>query len=176
MGGDEDRRQAEWDAEARHETRAEQLDRNLVELVQELRVAQMGVQFLFAALLAIPFQARFGELTAFQRHAYASTLVLTTLAAVLLIAPASFHRVVFRRRAKEQLVDAAQRLMVAGLGAMALAVLSALVLVLDVVVGAGAFMWCVLGGAVLALLVLWYAWPLAVRRRSEIVLLHEDPD
>src|SRR5438309_2244992 len=88
--------QAEWNEEARHETPEEQLDRNLVEMVQELRVAQMGVQFLFAALLAIPFQQRFKDLTGFQKDAYACTLILTLTSAILLVAPASFHRIVFR--------------------------------------------------------------------------------
>src|SRR4051794_5571672 len=106
-----DMNQADWDQEARHETREEQLDRNLIEMVQELRVAQMGVQFLFAALLAIPFQQRFKDLTDFQRDAYAWTLVLTLTSANLLVAPASFHRIVFRQRVKAELIAASQRLM-----------------------------------------------------------------
>lgn len=132
--------------------------------MQELRVAQMGVQFLFAALLAIPFQARFGQLTAFQRDVYAVTLVLTTAAAILLVAPASFHRIVFRQGMKEQLVEAANLLMQGGLVALAAAMLSGLCLVLDVATGRHALFWSVLAGSAAAFLLLWLVWPLAVRR------------
>jgi len=169
MAGTQDQRrqdQAEWDERARHETREEQLDRNLTEMVQELRVAQIGVQFLFGALLTIPFQQRFKDLTAFQRDAYACTLILTLAAAILLVAPASFHRIVFRHRVKEQLVDAAQRLMLSGMLALACAMTSALVLVLDVVTGRSALFWFVVVGAVLAFAACWYAWPLRVRIRA----------
>lgn len=150
----------------RDESPAERDDRNLSELVQELRVMQMGVQFLFAALLAIPFQARFKELTDFQRDVYAATLVLALLAAVLLMAPASFHRVVFRQGLKRELVDAATLMMRLGFVVLAAAMLSAVTLVLDVVVGRTALFWLVVLGAALVFLGLWYAWPLALRTRA----------
>jgi Family of unknown function (DUF6328) len=165
-GEDADEDQSQWDQRARHETREEQLDRNLGEMVQELRVAQMGVQFLFAALLAIPFQQRFKDLTDFQRDAYASTLVLTLASAILLVAPASFHRIVFRQRVKAELIAASQRLMLAGLATLALAMTSALVLVLDVVTGRHLLFWLVVVGAMAAFLAVWYAWPLSVRARA----------
>jgi hypothetical protein len=168
--------QAEWDERARHETREEQLDRNLTEMVQELRVAQIGVQFLFAALLSIPFQQRFKDLNGFQRDAYACTLILTVASAILLVAPAAFHRVVFRHRVKEQLVDASQRLMLTGLVTLALAMTSSLVLVIDVVTGRGVFFWCVVVGAFLGFLLLWYAWPLTVRARARATREDPDPD
>jgi hypothetical protein len=156
----------EWDRQARHETREERLDRNWAELVQELRVVQIGVQFLFAALLSIPFQQRFKDLTSFQRDAYACTLVLTVVAAILLMAPPSFHRIVFRQQVKGDLVDAAQRLMLAGLAVLAVAMTSALVLVLDVVTGRSGLFWAVILAAVAGFVAFWYAWPLSVRARA----------
>ena len=147
----------------RNETPAERLDRNLGELVQELRVAQMGVQFLFAALLAIPFQARFEKLTDWQRDVYAVTLVLTLVAAILLVAPASFHRVVFRRGLKRELVEASNRLLQLGLIALAAAMLSAMALVLDVVTGKEALFYVVLALSALAFAGIWWAWPTWVR-------------
>ncbi|RKS68017.1 hypothetical protein CLV35_3924 [Motilibacter peucedani] len=151
----------------RDESPAERLDRNLSELLQELRVAQIFVQFLFAALLAIPFQQRFEELSDFQRDAYAVTLVLTLAAAVLLVAPVSFHRTVFRHGLKKQLVEASDRLMKVGLLALAGAMTSGLVLVLDVVGGRDALFWTVVPLTVLAFALLWYAWPISVRRAHQ---------
>lgn len=150
----------------RNETPAERLDRNLSELVQELRVAQTFVQFLFAALLAIPFQQRFAKLTHFQHDAYALTLVLTMASAVLLVTPATFHRIVFRHGMKRQLVAAADRLMKWGLLCLALAMTCALALVLDVVSGRHLLFWCVVPLGALSFLLLWWALPTASLRHE----------
>jgi hypothetical protein len=150
----------------RDESPAERLDRNLAELLQELRVAQIFVQFLFAALLAIPFQQKFDKLTEFERDAYAVTLVLTLASAVLLVAPVSFHRVVFRHGMKKQLVEASDALMKFGLVALAGAMTSGLVLVLDVVTGRRLLFWTVVPLTVVAFVSLWYAWPHWVRREA----------
>src|SRR3954453_10030368 len=91
--------------DGRNETPLERCDRNLAELLQEVRVVQTGVQVLFAFLLTIPFSARFKEVTDFQTGVYFATLMVTAGAAVLLIAPTSWHRLLFRRGDKEHLVQ-----------------------------------------------------------------------
>jgi hypothetical protein len=109
--------------------------RNFQELLQELRVAQTGVQFLFAFLLGLAFTQRFQQTTEAQRVVYVVTLVITTVSAVLLIAPVSYHRIVFRRHMKPTLVRHAHRMAVGGLLALALAVVCAVYLIVDVVFG-----------------------------------------
>jgi hypothetical protein len=153
---------AGWNQEARGETEEQRLDRNLAELLQELRVAQTGVQILFAFLLTIPFQQRFAEVTDVQRDLYLATLVTTVLATCLLIAPVSFHRLVFRRRLKDEVVVGAHWMAQGGLLLMGLAVLGALALVLDVVVG-GTATWAVVGVVAGWFLLFWYVIPLARR-------------
>jgi hypothetical protein len=132
--------------------------RNFQELLQELRVAQTGVQFLFAFLLGLAFTQRFQETTSAQRIVYVVTLVVTTLSAVLLIAPVSYHRIVFRRHLKPTLMRHAHRMAVGGLLALALAVTSAVYLIVDVVFGT------LVGGLVAAgiagwFFVFWYLIP-----------------
>lgn len=120
----------------RDESDAERLDRNYAELLQELRVAQTGVQILFAFLLTIAFQQRFDKLDAFQRDVYLATLVSAAVAATLLIAPAAAHRVLFRRGRKDELVAFTSRVAATGLGFLALAMLGAVFLIFDFVAGA----------------------------------------
>ena len=84
----------------REETEGERLDRNLGELLQELRVALPGVQVLFAFLLAVPFQQGFTKITSFQKDVYFATLLLTAISAVLLISPSAYHRLTFRDAAE----------------------------------------------------------------------------
>lgn len=146
----------------RDETDAERLDRNLGELLQELRVALPGVQVLFAFLLAVPFQQHFTEITEFQKKIYFATLLLTALSAALLIAPSAYHRITFRYQQKHRLVFISNRLAIAGLGALALAMTCAILLITDVLFGtAAAVVTTVLAFSVFALL--WGALPL--RRR-----------
>ena len=102
-----------------------------------MRVAQTGVQILFAFLLALAFQARFAHTTNFQRDVYGVTLMLCAAATALLIAPAAFHRVVYRRRLKLHLVQAATRLALAGMVLLMLSLVSAVLLILDVVSAPG---------------------------------------
>jgi len=127
----------EWNAAERGETPLQRADRAYGEILQEVRVAQTGVQILFAFLLALAFQARFGSTTDFQRDVYGVTLMLCAAATALLIAPAAFHRVVYRRRLKLHLVHAATRLALSGLVLLMLSLVSAVLLILDVVFGAG---------------------------------------
>src|SRR3954451_10011864 len=95
--------------EGRSETALERCDRNLVELLQEVRVAQTGVQILFAFLLAAPLTPRFPQLTEFQKLTYFATLLAAGGAAILLIAPTAYHRILFRLGDKEHLVVVANR-------------------------------------------------------------------
>ena len=119
----------------RDETEDERLDRNLGELLQELRVALPGVQVLFAFLLAVPFQQNFTKTSEFDKKVYFATLLLTALAAALLIAPSAYHRLTFRYQQKGRLVFVANRLSIAGLAILALAMTCAVMLITNVLFG-----------------------------------------
>jgi hypothetical protein len=119
----------------RNETPLERCDRNMVELMQEVRVVQTGVQVLFAFLLTAPLAARFPELSPFQRLDYFATLLAAGAAAVLLIAPTAHHRILFRRGDKEHLVLIANRFTLSGLACVALSMIGALLLVTDLLFG-----------------------------------------
>jgi hypothetical protein len=122
-------------ANGRDETELERLDRNLEELFAGLRVALPGVQVLFAFLLVLPFQQRFPETTAFQEKVYFVTLLATAMASILLIGPSARHRMRFRRDDKAYVVFSANRLAIAGLGFLAVAILGAILLVSDYLFG-----------------------------------------
>jgi uncharacterized protein DUF6328 len=151
--------------QARDETGMERWDRNFVELLQELRVAQTGVQILFAFLLTLPFTNRFGEVGDRDKVVYVITLVAAATATALLIAPVSEHRQVFRKGRKPQLVRTASTLAQGGLAALLVAMIGAVFLVLDVVAGLG---WAVGLGVTITLLfvVLWYVLPMLIRARG----------
>jgi hypothetical protein len=153
-------------AQERGESEKELLDRNVDELLQETRVATAGVQFLFAFLLTLPFTQRFGELGDFQQDLYTVTLLATTCAALVLIAPVSFHRVLFRQREKAAVVTFADRSLVVGMVLLLIGISSAVLLVLDVVLGRG---WAVAGCTLVTLLALglWFALPVRRRARSD---------
>jgi cation transport ATPase len=113
------------------ETKDERLDRELDQLLQELRVAMPGVQVLFAFLLAVPFQQRFAEVTEFQKDVYFATLLAAAVTSALFIAPTAYHRMMFRGRDKPRLVEMSSRFALAGLGALAIAMNGAILLVTD---------------------------------------------
>jgi uncharacterized protein DUF6328 len=115
----------------RDETELERADRNLNELLGELRVALPGVQVLFAFLLTVPFSQRFGQANAFQEKVYFVTLFGAALASALLIAPTAHHRIQFRLQDKDHLVLVANRLALAGLAALAVSMTGAILLVTD---------------------------------------------
>ena len=148
----------------RDETEEERLDRNLAELLGELRVALPGVQVLFAFLLVVPFNTRFRELGPGQERLYLATLLCAGMASSLLIAPTAYHRLTFRLQDKERLVVSANRLAIAGLAFLALSMTGAVALVIDFVFGGAV---AAAGAAIVGLTfaVLWYAWPL--KRRTE---------
>jgi hypothetical protein len=148
----------------RSETDLERCDRNLVELLQEVRVVQTGVQVLFAFLLTAPLAPRFPELTAFQRGTYFVTLLFTGAAVVLLIAPTAYHRILFRLGDKERLVMVANRFTLVGLACVGLSIVGALLLVTDLMFDGG-FVVLTAAVASLACLTLWCVAPLRRRRK-----------
>ena len=147
----------------RSETELERYDRNLVELLQEVRVVQTGVQVLFAFLLMAPLTPGFDDLGGLQHAEYYVTLVLSGAAAILLIAPTAYHRILFRRGEKEYLITVANRLTLAGLAAVGVSMAGAMVFVTDILFGR----WpAILAGVVFgaACLALWAGLPLARKR------------
>jgi hypothetical protein len=149
----------------RDETPMERADRNYNELLQELRVAQTGIQILFAFLLTIPFQQRFGEeVGTGLRQEYLATLGVTAMATALLIAPVTMHRLLFRQGLKPQLVTTADWLAKAGLACLAVAVLLAVFLIVAVVSAHSTAFWFV-GGLGVLFAVSWLIIPLVIRTR-----------
>ena len=116
----------------RVETEEERLNRQLDQLLNELRVAMPGVQVLFAFLLAVPFQQRFSAVTDFQENVYFVTLLAAAAASALFIAPTAFHRLVFKSRDKPYLIAISSKLAVVGLVCLAIAMNGAVLLVTDV--------------------------------------------
>jgi hypothetical protein len=155
----------ETTSSGREETPEERLDRNLNELLQELRVALPGVQVLFAFLLTVPFTQNFDRLTPFQENLYFAVLLCTALSTALLIAPSVGHRVLFRRQEKEWLVVVSNRLAVAGLSVLAIAMCGVVLLISDLLFGAAMAVAATTASAV-TFASLWYAGPLLRRRRS----------
>jgi hypothetical protein len=151
----------------RKETEEERLDRNLSELLQELRVALPGVQVLFAFLLTVPFQQGFTKITPFEERIYFATLLCTAISAAMLISPSAYHRMTFRLQDKEHLVFIANRLAIIGLGFLALAMTGAIMLITDVVFGATATVVVTTTLAFGMFAVLWYLLPLRRRFSSE---------
>ena len=160
----DDSEHGDWAERARHETEEQRLDRNFMYLLQELRVAQTGVQILFAFLLTLVFQARFGALTTGGLVLYGFALTAAAGAMALLIAPVADHRLLFRRRMMHQVVDLAHRTTLAGLALLFVAVECSLLLACETAFGWG---W----GIVLVLLVglvfvvSWLVLPLSHRRQ-----------
>ncbi|MFD8784574.1 DUF6328 family protein [Kitasatospora sp. NPDC059599] len=147
------------------ENPAVRADRRLVEMLQELRVLQTGVQIVFAFLLGIAFTPRFAELTDPQQDIYIATLLLTVVAAAVLATPVALHRGLYRHPGKARIVDVSARIAQGGLLLLASALTGAVLLVLDVVLGTAV---AVPIACVIALIfaVLWFVLPWAVRRAT----------
>jgi hypothetical protein len=149
----------DWNLEHRDEAPMQRADRNFAELLQELRVVQIGVQILFAFLLTLPFMERFAGLGGLDRGVYVFTLVASALTVALLVAPVAVHRLVFQRGRKRELVRTGHRLVQAGLVCLAATILAGMLLVLDVVVGP--VVACVVVGALAVVFaVLWVVLPM----------------
>ena len=149
---------------AQNESEKDRRDRELIELLNELRVALPGVQVLFAFLLAVPFTQRFAQVTELQKSVYFASVVLTAIATALLIAPTAYHRLRWRQRDKERMLVTSNRLSIAGTIFLALAMIAVVFLITDLLYArwvvavvtagiAGVFAW------------FWYGVPLA--RRAE---------
>jgi hypothetical protein len=136
----------------------EDLDRELIELLNELRVALPGVQVLFAFLLAVPFTQRFDRVTALQRDMFFFTLMATTASTVLLIAPSAYHRLRWRQHDKEHMLRLSNVLAIAGTALLALAMSGAVLLITDVLFSLA---WALLAAAVTLAGFVWFWYGLA---------------
>jgi Kef-type K+ transport system membrane component KefB len=150
------------EAERDDESPKERIDRELIELLNELRVALPGVQVLFAFLLAIPYQRGFEQINDGDRPVYFAAVVLTALSSAFLIAPSAHHRVRFRDKAKEQLLKAASVYAIVGLLLLALAMAASLWLVTDLLydTALASITAAVIGGFTV---LFWFAVPLMYR-------------
>ena len=153
----EDRREAPQSVPS-DETERERLNRNTNELLQELRVSQTGVQILFAFLLTLPFTNRFPELSTFQRDVYLVALLLTAASTALFIGPVSFHRLLFRRQEKRELVFLGNTMSIAGLACLAVSINAVILLITHFLLGqTPAIVITSVSGAIF--LYLWYVIP-----------------
>ncbi len=144
-----------------HESEAEKLDRNWNELLQELRVSQTGVQVLTGFLLTLPLQPAFHDISTLERNLYVAAISLSILATGLLVAPVSMHRVLFRKRRKESLVEVGSWVAKAGLVALALASATVAAFVFSLVFTETVGLW--VGAATLVVFSLaWLVLPLAM--------------
>ena len=143
----------------RDESDSERIDRNLQEMIGELRVALPGVQVLFAFLLVVPFNQGFAEVTSVQQTIYFVTLLTTAAAAICLISPSAHHRVEFRQQDKEHIVRTGNRIIILGLGLLAVAMTGAVVFVTDVLYKAPTVYLVGIGTAA-AFAIFWFVIPL----------------
>jgi tellurite resistance protein TehA-like permease len=155
------------DSYERDESEAERLDRNYGELLQELRVAQTGVQVLFAFLLGIAFTQRYSALVEYQKIFYVVTLIAAACTAILLIAPVAVHRMLFREHLKDEVVEFTSRLAASGLAFLALSILSSVLFVLDVVLSLAAsiIVTAILGALII---LIWLVLPARQRRNANV--------
>jgi Family of unknown function (DUF6328) len=156
--------QSEQAESQRAETPPERLDRNTVELLNELRIAGTGIQVMFAFLLIVPFNNGWRKVDSFERTVYFVTLLLVALAAFLLMAPPIHHRILFRQGEKRFLVQTANQLAIAGMACLGLGFIGILVLLSDVVVGGAV---PIIVGTLAAVIIfgLWFLLPIV--RRDE---------
>ncbi|MEH1011860.1 DUF6328 family protein [Micromonospora sp. CPCC 206060] len=148
------------------ETEKQRWQRNFADLLQELRVAQTGVQILFAFLLTLPFSNGFPKATAFQKDVYVVALLAAAAATAMIISPVAFHRALFRQGRKPELVRFAHAMASAGLGFMLIAMVSAVLLITDFILDRPvAFLLSVITGS--WFLVFWVILPFARRNWGE---------
>ena len=150
--------------EDRSEDEQERLNRQMTELLNEIRVAMPGVQVLFGFLLTVPFQQRFQQVTQFQEKVYLATLVSAATATAFLIAPSAYHRVVFEQHQKPNIIHRGTIQFLVGLVALALAMNGAVLLVTDVLFDAGTVTIVVAGLASLYV-TLWFGLGIVRRLR-----------
>ena len=141
-------------------------DRQMIELLNELRVALPGVQILFAFLLTVPFSQRFGDLTLFQRDVFYITLIATTLSTACLIAPSAAHRLRFHQGERSWIIESANVMMITGLAFLAIALGCSVLLITDLIFD-GARVWIYSGAVLLVIVGLWFVRPLARHARGK---------
>ncbi len=141
-------------------------DRQMIELLNEARVAMPGVQILFGFLLTVPFAQGFQRATDFQRDVYFVTLLLVALATACLIAPSAAHRLLFHQRQRPWLVEHANRMLIGGLTFLAFALVGAVLLVTDYLFS-GAVVFVIPPALAVVLGFLWFLRPLLRRRALE---------
>jgi hypothetical protein len=151
---------------AEPEDHHERVNRELIELLNELRVALPGVQVLFAFLLILPFQQRFSQIGPVDRLVYFAALLSSAAAGALLIAPSVYHRLNFRRRNKERVLLDSNGLLIAGSAFTAAGIACSIYLIADVLFGTAVAVGATV--ATLALYVaLWAVLPLSRRREPD---------
>jgi hypothetical protein len=141
----------------------EDLNRELIELLNELRVALPGVQVLFAFLLAVPFANGWRRVTDFQRDVFFVAFLCTAAATILLIAPSAYHRLRWREHDKERLLETSNRLTIAGMVFLALAMITVVLLITDLLFS---FWWAILATGLIALGFGWFWYGLPLSRRA----------
>jgi O-antigen/teichoic acid export membrane protein len=150
----------------RHESEMERLDRNTTELLNELRVAAVGIQVLFAFLLIVPFNTGWKKVNSFDRYDYFVTLLCIATSATLLVAPSIHHRLLFRRRQKAYLVRMGTRLTIVAMVFLTIGFTGILVLLSDIVFsGVTAAVVGVCTGVLVS--TVWFGIPLARRRKLQ---------
>ena len=147
------------------ESTQEKGHRQLMELLQELRVALPGVQVLFAFLLTVPFTQGWAQVTNFQQDVYYVALMCSAAATAFLIAPSALHRIDFERGDKPLIVQISNKLAIAGLGFLSIAIVAVVCLITDYIYGGSAVVGFTVGTALL-FIALWYAMPLFLRFRK----------
>jgi len=147
------------------ETPKERVNRELIELLNEVRVALPGVQVLFAFLLTVPFASGWKKTTEVQQDVYVCAVVTAAVAAVFMIAPSSYHRLLFRQPHKEHMLFTSNKLLIIGMVFLAISISLCVFLVVDLVIS---IPWALAltAGVALLIVVLWYAMPL--NRRHEV--------
>jgi hypothetical protein len=149
----------------RHETEAERIDRNLTELLQELRIAGLGVQVLFGFLLSLPFTNKFAALDHAQRNLYLFDISVSAVATGLLTAPVAHHRILFRHHEKARILRRANVLALLGLAAVGVAISGSFLLVTNVVFH-GVVAPVAATAVAVFLFVLWFVVPRVGNRRE----------
>ena len=147
------------------ESRRQRVNRELIELLNELRVALPGVQVLFAFLLAVPFANGWTRVTDFQKNVFFATLIATSISTACFILPTAYHRINFRKREKERILLISNKFAIAGIMFLAVSMIGAIVLITDVIYSHSAA-WATGAAALFVFAGMWLVLPL-IRRRAD---------
>src|SRR3954452_24509455 len=150
----------------RDQEEQDRLNRQLLELLNELRVALPGVQVLFAFLLAVPFQQRFSQVSTFERDVYLVTLLASAAATAFLIAPSGYHRLLFQRGDRPRIIEHGTRMLIIGLVCLAVAMTGAIFLITSFIFSGGTAV-AVAAGSGAMFFWLWFGQAFALRMRGD---------